>query len=64
MNQTSIYSIGHGNKTIDEFVSVLQLYSIKYLIDVRSVPYSKFHTDFNQEALKRAIEATGNIGYL
>lgn len=46
-----LYSIGHGNKTIEEFIEELQKYSIQYLIDVRSKPYSKYYPHFNKEQL-------------
>lgn len=50
-----IYSIGHGNRSINDFIALLNQYDIKYLIDVRSRPYSKFNPDFNKEALERVL---------
>lgn len=50
-NEYFLYSIGHGNKTMEEFFAELQRFSIKFLIDVRSKPYSKFHPQFNKEQL-------------
>ncbi|MDO4971109.1 MAG: DUF488 domain-containing protein [Bacteroidales bacterium] len=64
MDNTNLYSIGHGGKTIEELVFVLHKFGIKYLIDVRSVPYSKFYPHFNREVLKSTIESTGDIKYL
>ena len=58
-----LYSIGHGNKSIDELIHELRMYNIQYLIDVRSVPYSKFYPHFNQDSLKSAINASGDIIY-
>ncbi|MCR5574887.1 MAG: DUF488 domain-containing protein [Bacteroidaceae bacterium] len=58
-----LFSIGHGNKSIDEFIHELRLFGIQYLIDVRSVPYSKFYPHFNQDQLNAAINATGDIHY-
>ncbi|MBQ0087994.1 MAG: DUF488 domain-containing protein [Prevotellaceae bacterium] len=51
MSEFYLYSIGHGNKSMDEFMSELQQFSIKYLIDVRSKPYSKYYPHFNKEQL-------------
>lgn len=56
MNDSSIYSIGHGNKKIDEFISELISFNIKYLLDVRSKPYSKWNPQFNQELLELELE--------
>lgn len=63
MGESFLYSIGHSNKTIDELVSELRLYGIQYLVDVRSMPYSKFYPQFNRELLKQTINQTGDIKY-
>lgn len=54
-----IYSIGHGNRSVDDLIALLNQYDIKYLIDVRSRPYSKFNLDFNKEALERIFIQNG-----
>jgi uncharacterized protein (DUF488 family) len=59
METQSVFSIGHGNKTIDEFISELHSYDIKFLIDIRSKPYSKFSQHFSQQALKAVVEREG-----
>lgn len=51
----SIYTIGHGSRTIEEFISLLKKYQVKYVLDVRSKPYSKYFTHFNKEELKSAL---------
>ena len=56
MEMQTVFSIGHGNKTIDEFVSELHSYEIKFLIDIRSKPYSKFSQHFSQQPLKTHVE--------
>ncbi len=63
MNKFFLYSIGHGNKTIDEFIAELNKFKIEYLIDIRSKPYSKFYPWFNKTALKYAIKKTRKIVY-
>lgn len=63
MDQDSLYSIGHGNKTIEQLIHELRSFNIQYVVDVRSVPYSKYHPQFNREALMAAINATGDIRY-
>ena len=58
-----IYSIGYGNRSINDFIALLNQYDIKYLIDVRSRPYSKFNPDFNKESLERILTQNG-VKYL
>ena len=63
METTKIYSIGHGHKTIEELIKELQSFSIKYLIDVRSSPFSKWATHFNQGTIDNILK-TYNIRYV
>jgi uncharacterized protein (DUF488 family) len=54
-----IFSIGHGNRTPDAFLTLLKNHGIEYLIDVRSQPYSKFNPQYNQNELKTFLENNG-----
>jgi uncharacterized protein (DUF488 family) len=56
MEIQSIFSIGHGNKTIDKFVSELRSFDIGFLIDIRSKPYSRFCRHFSQQPLQSFLE--------
>ena len=56
MEKQTVFSIGHGNKTIEEFVAELHSYDIDFLIDIRSKPYSKFSQHFSQQPLKMLVE--------
>lgn len=58
-----IYSIGYGNRTLDEFIGLLAAYQIVFLIDVRSSPYSRFNPDFSKAALEHHL-AEHNIRYV
>jgi uncharacterized protein (DUF488 family) len=55
MENSSLYSIGHGNKSIETFIDELKYFGINYLIDIRSKPYSKYNPQFNQNELKFAL---------
>jgi len=61
--ESSIYSIGHGNKTIEQFTEELKMFNIEYLIDVRTTPYSKWNQHFNQNDLKYYLKEH-NIEYI
>jgi uncharacterized protein (DUF488 family) len=56
METQTVFSIGHGNKTIYEFVSELRSFDIGFLIDIRSKPYSKYSQHFSQQPLKAVVE--------
>ncbi len=63
MNESTIYSIGHGAKTFNDFFEELSSFQIQYLIDVRSQPYSKWNPEFNKEILEQKMAKT-NIRYI
>ncbi len=54
-----VYTIGHTNYSINQFVDILNLYSINCIIDVRSTPYSKYTPQFNSKELKEELKKLG-----
>jgi uncharacterized protein (DUF488 family) len=50
-----IYTVGYGNRSIEDFVKLLQDYDIKFLVDIRSQPYSRFNPHFSKDALEKQI---------
>jgi uncharacterized protein (DUF488 family) len=61
MGKKPLYSIGHGNRKPEDFLTLLKDFGIEYLIDIRSQPYSKFNPQFNQNDLKFFLERNGII---
>ena len=59
----TIYTIGYGNRTMDEFIALLKSYQIEYLVDVRSAPYSRYNQDFSKAPLTEKLKEAG-ISYL
>ncbi len=59
MKEATIYSIGHGNKKIEDFINELKSFNILFLLDIRSKPFSKWNPQFNQNELKFKIEENG-----
>jgi hypothetical protein len=47
MRTIPIYTIGYGNRSIGDFVKLLQNYEIKFQVDIRSQPYSRFNPSGN-----------------
>lgn len=52
-----ILTLGYGKRSIDETIGLLQQHGVRFLIDVRSVPWSRYHPDFAQDALKGHVRA-------
>ncbi len=63
MDNNYIYSIGHGNKELEVFLEELTVFDIKYLLDIRSKPFSKWNPHFNQNQLKSHLKKI-NIHYI
>lgn len=58
-----LYTIGHSNHEIHNFVRLLLKYGVSALGDVRSHPYSRFAPQYSQDALKQSLSANG-IAYV
>ena len=54
-----IFTIGHSTHTIDKFISMLKQHNVNTIVDVRSVPYSRFNSQYNQEGLKAKLKENG-----
>jgi uncharacterized protein (DUF488 family) len=54
-----IYSIGHGNRSFEEFLALLREAGISTLVDVRTVPRSRKHPHFGRDELAPALSETG-----
>lgn len=54
-----LYTIGHGNRSIEVFLALLERYTIDFLIDVRSQPYSRYNPQFSKASLEASIVRQG-----
>lgn len=63
MGTLRLYTVGHSSQSLEEFLSLLQCHSINCVVDVRSVPASKYAPQFNEESLRRFLKLH-NIQYL
>jgi len=55
----TIFSIGHGTRSIEDFVRILREAEIRRLVDVRTAPGSRKHPQFGQKALEASLRAEG-----
>ena len=54
-----VYTIGHSTRPIDEFIALLQAHGVTQLADVRTIPKSRRHPHFAQEALSVSLPVAG-----
>ena len=58
-----LYTIGHSNHKIEDFISLLKRHGVTCVADVRSAPYSRYCPWFNKDVLAAALQAAG-IAYV
>jgi len=58
----AIYTIGHSNHSMEDFIRLLKKHSITAVADVRSAPVSKHNPQFNKDMLSAALRKQ-NIAY-
>jgi uncharacterized protein (DUF488 family) len=57
----TLYTVGHGNRKIEELVSLLKEAGVDTLVDVRAQPRSRHNPQFNDDALRLACENAGIV---
>lgn len=58
-----LFTIGYGNRSLEQLIAVLHANHVVQLIDVRTAPYSRFKPEFSRDALQAALHRHG-IDYL
>jgi len=58
----TVYTIGHSNRPIEEFLALLREHGIERVLDIRTVPKSRHNPQFGQDQLPASLAAAG-IGY-
>ena len=58
-----IFTIGHSNRSWDEFLSILKHYDISFLADIRRFPGSRSWPQFNKKIMEKEL-ANHNVKYL
>ena len=58
-SKSILYTIGHSNHTIENFIALLKRYGVTCIADVRSAPYSRYCPQFNKDTLAANLQAAG-----
>jgi uncharacterized protein (DUF488 family) len=54
-----VLTIGHSNRSLEEFVAMLRAHGVERLVDVRTVPRSRHNPQFNLDALPGSLAEAG-----
>lgn len=57
----SLFTIGHSNHSIENFISLLKKNHVTAVTDVRSQPYCRYHDHFNRESLELHLKQAGIV---
>lgn len=52
-------TVGHSNRSIEEFLNILRAHGVELLADVRTVPKSRYNPQFNRDTLPASLLAVG-----
>jgi uncharacterized protein (DUF488 family) len=63
MTGSDILTLGHSNHSWERFLEILRRHAVTLVVDVRSLPRSRFNPYFNGSNLERSLGVAG-IGYL
>lgn len=55
-SELTILTIGHSTRTLEEFIKLLNAYSVTLVVDVRTVPRSRHNPQFNKETLPNTLK--------
>ncbi len=56
---TTLYTIGHSTRSLDELVSALNAHDIQIVVDIRAFPMSRRLPHFNREMLEQSLPEHG-----
>ena len=56
---STIYSIGHSDRDIDEFIDLLDDNAVTLLVDIRSAASSKLNPQFHEDSLRQSLGEAG-----
>ena len=59
MTRAPIFTIGHSDRTWEELVEALRNYDVKFIVDIRTTPYSKRYAQFNTDVLRESLTRSG-----
>lgn len=59
----NLLTVGHSNRSLEEFLGPLESHGVELVADIRSVPRSRHNPQFNMDALAESLVGAG-VRYL
>jgi uncharacterized protein (DUF488 family) len=56
---TTIYTIGHSTRSLDDFVAILKSFEIEMVCDIRTIPKSRRNPQFSGDVLQQGLAEHG-----
>ncbi len=60
--QYPVFTVGHSNHSPETFIKLLLQHGVDGVADVRSSPYSRYASHFNQDVLNGMLDEVGEAG--
>lgn len=57
----TILTIGHGGRSVEDLLDLLEQHRRRFVIDVRSSPYSRYAPEFSKAPLQRRLQEAGFV---
>ncbi len=54
-----MWTVGHSTHPLDRFVALVRAHGVGHIVDVRALPRSRRHPQFNGDALRETLGAAG-----
>lgn len=58
-HQHTLFTLGYGSRSLDDFLGLLSRFDIGCLVDVRTSPYSRHRPEFSKQPLDAALKTAG-----
>jgi len=62
-HKPTVFTVGHSTRSVSQFIEIIRAYGIKKVVDIRTIPKSRYNPQFNKDALRESLKAV-KIGYL
>src|ERR1019366_5769352 len=55
----TIFTVGHSTRSVEDVVAMLREHQVTTLVDIRTIPRSRFNPQFNKDSLPADLAQSG-----